>query len=162
MKVPSCAFCISSTRKCPPGLSSMGVGSNWLFVPVCISTHQDVRSVAGGSSYPDGSAGTVGQASAISSARYGGADRRFEIPPEDVKGKRALRAATWRGVALRLIARNFLPSPSISLRGLKAELLALPLIAEHKAALLAARPQLEPDWVSQSPPGLHGAERWPL
>ena len=23
-----------------PGLSSMGVGSNWLFVPVCISTHQ--------------------------------------------------------------------------------------------------------------------------
>ena len=24
----------------PPGLASMGVGSNWLFVPVCISTHQ--------------------------------------------------------------------------------------------------------------------------
>ena len=24
----------------PPGLSSMGVGSNWLFVLVCISTHQ--------------------------------------------------------------------------------------------------------------------------
>jgi hypothetical protein len=23
-----------------PGLSSMGVGSHWLFVPVCISTHQ--------------------------------------------------------------------------------------------------------------------------
>ena len=33
-------------------------------------------------------------------------------------------------------------SPSISLRGLKAELLALPLIADHKAALLAARPRL--------------------
>jgi integrase len=37
----------------------------------------------------------------------------------------------------------------------EAELAALPLIAEHKAKLLAARPRLEPDWVSLFPPGLH-------
>ena len=37
----------------------------------------------------------------------------------------------------------------------QAELLALPLIAEHKAALLTARPRLDPAWVSQFPPGLH-------
>jgi hypothetical protein len=38
---------------------------------------------------------------------------------------------------------------------MQAELLALPLIAEHKAALLATRPRLERDWVSLFPPGLH-------
>jgi integrase len=37
----------------------------------------------------------------------------------------------------------------------QAELLALPLIAEHKAALLAARPRLEAAWVPKYPPGLH-------
>ena len=36
----------------------------------------------------------------------------------------------------------------------QAELLALPLIAEHKAALLTARPRLEPAWVPQYQPGL--------
>ena len=37
----------------------------------------------------------------------------------------------------------------------EAELAALPLIAEHKAKLLAMRPRLEPSWVPQYPPGLH-------
>ena len=37
----------------------------------------------------------------------------------------------------------------------QAEILALPMIAEHKAALLAARPRLEPAWVPRYPPGLH-------
>jgi hypothetical protein len=37
----------------------------------------------------------------------------------------------------------------------QAELLALPLIAEHKAALLAARPRLEAAWVPQYEAGLH-------
>jgi hypothetical protein len=36
----------------------------------------------------------------------------------------------------------------------QAELLALPLIAEHKAALLTARPRLESAWVPQYQPGL--------
>jgi integrase len=37
----------------------------------------------------------------------------------------------------------------------EAELAALPLIAEHKAKLLAMRPRLEATWVSQYEPGLH-------
>lgn len=37
----------------------------------------------------------------------------------------------------------------------EAELAALPLIAEHKAKLLAMRPRLEAAWVSQYEPGLH-------
>jgi integrase len=37
----------------------------------------------------------------------------------------------------------------------RAEILALPMIAEHKAALLAARPRLEPTWVPKYQPGLH-------
>jgi integrase len=37
----------------------------------------------------------------------------------------------------------------------EAELAALPLIAEHKAKLLAMRPRLEPAWVSQYQAGLH-------
>ena len=37
----------------------------------------------------------------------------------------------------------------------EAELAALPMIAEHKAKLLAIRPRLEPAWVPQYPPGLH-------
>jgi integrase len=37
----------------------------------------------------------------------------------------------------------------------EAELAALPLIAEHKAKLLAMRPWLEPTWVQQYQPGLH-------
>jgi integrase len=40
---------------------------------------------------------------------------------------------------------------------LKAEILAAPLIADHKAALLAARPRLEPTWWHQLSPGLHEA-----
>jgi integrase len=39
----------------------------------------------------------------------------------------------------------------------EAELVALPMIAEHKAKLLAMRPRLEPSWVKQYPPGLHAA-----
>jgi hypothetical protein len=35
----------------------------------------------------------------------------------------------------------------------EAELLALPLIAEHKAALLVARPRLEPSWHHEYEPG---------
>jgi len=37
----------------------------------------------------------------------------------------------------------------------EAELAALPMIAEHKAKLLAMRPRLEPAWVKQYQPGLH-------
>jgi integrase len=37
----------------------------------------------------------------------------------------------------------------------EAELAALPMIAEHKAKLLAMRPRLEPSWVKQYQPGLH-------
>ncbi len=37
----------------------------------------------------------------------------------------------------------------------QAELLALPMIAEHKAALFAARPRLEAAWAPQYGPGLH-------
>ena len=37
----------------------------------------------------------------------------------------------------------------------EAELAALPMIAEHKAKLLAMRPRLEPAWVPQYQPGLH-------
>jgi integrase len=37
----------------------------------------------------------------------------------------------------------------------QAELLALPLIAEHKAALLAARPRMESIWARTHTPGLH-------
>jgi integrase len=37
----------------------------------------------------------------------------------------------------------------------QAELIALPMIAEHKAKLLAARPRLETAWVSEYEPGLH-------
>lgn len=37
----------------------------------------------------------------------------------------------------------------------QAEILALPLIAEHKAALLAARPRLEATWERRYSPGLH-------
>ena len=39
----------------------------------------------------------------------------------------------------------------------EAELAALPLIAEHKAKLLAMRPRLEPAWVPQYQPGLQVA-----
>ena len=35
----------------------------------------------------------------------------------------------------------------------QAEVLALPMIAEHKAKLLAARPRLEPTWQYQYEPG---------
>ena len=35
----------------------------------------------------------------------------------------------------------------------EAEILALPLIAEHKANLLAARPRIEPTWHHEYPPG---------
>jgi integrase len=37
----------------------------------------------------------------------------------------------------------------------QAEVLALPLIAEHKARLLAAEPRLEPSWHREYEPGLH-------
>jgi integrase len=37
----------------------------------------------------------------------------------------------------------------------QAEILALPLIAEHKAALLAARPRVETTWHHKLAPGLH-------
>src|SRR5665213_3094897 len=37
----------------------------------------------------------------------------------------------------------------------EAELVALPMIAEHKANLLAMRTRLEPAWVPQYQPGLH-------
>jgi hypothetical protein len=37
----------------------------------------------------------------------------------------------------------------------QAELLALPLIAEHKGALLAARPRVETTWHHKLAPGLH-------
>jgi len=37
----------------------------------------------------------------------------------------------------------------------QAEILALPMIGEHKARLLAARPRLEPTWRREFEPGLH-------
>jgi integrase len=37
----------------------------------------------------------------------------------------------------------------------RAEILALPMIAEHKARLLAARPRFEPIWQQKLKPGLH-------
>jgi len=37
----------------------------------------------------------------------------------------------------------------------RAEVLALPMIAEHKAALLAARPRVETTWHHKLAPGLH-------
>src|SRR5690349_6069538 len=76
------------TRQRPPGLSSMGVGSNWLFVPVCISTHQGVRSVAGGSSYPDGSAGIFGRAPTIRfDAALAGLVLRYTFHCERAEGR---------------------------------------------------------------------------
>src|SRR6202008_1603440 len=35
----------------------------------------------------------------------------------------------------------------------EAEVLALPLIAEHKARLLESRPRIEPTWAHEYPPG---------
>ena len=37
----------------------------------------------------------------------------------------------------------------------EAEILALPLIAQHKATLLAAQPRLESTWRHEYAPGLH-------
>ena len=37
----------------------------------------------------------------------------------------------------------------------EAEILALPIIAEHKAKLLAARPRIELAWRHEYKPGLH-------
>src|ERR1700682_822481 len=39
---------------------------------------------------------------------------------------------------------------------LQAEILALPMVAEHKARLLAVRPRFEPIWQQKLKPGLHG------
>ena len=51
-----------------PGLSSMGVGSNWLFVLVCISTHQMFDQLLADQTILDGSAGTVGRVQAFEDA----------------------------------------------------------------------------------------------
>src|SRR5580704_607346 len=41
----------------------------------------------------------------------------------------------------------------------QAEILSLPMIADHKAKLLAARPRLEKTWAPQLAPGLHDAPK---
>ena len=77
----------------------------------------------------------------------------FRRTPDGAHAVKRPDSQFWR-VRLQLNGK----SKEISLRTsdkLEAERLALPIIAEHKAALLAKRPRLEPSFSFKHPPGEH-------
>ena len=72
---------------------------------------------------------------------------RFRYPPP---GREVVRNGK---IELREVIEESLGTPDFK----QAEILATPLIGQHKAALLALKPRLEVNWRRDYEPGLHDA-----